>query len=74
MEEKKEQKYVKWYQAKYVYAKHMNALPSIVYLYRRLLATLMKTSFTLSWEIRPQLGKYFVKIEHLTLLCRVAGL
>ncbi len=24
MEEKKEQKYVNWYQAKYVYAKHMN--------------------------------------------------
>ncbi len=49
------------------------ALPSFVYLNRRLLATLMKTSFALSWEIRPRLGKYFVKIEYLTLLRRVTG-
>ncbi len=49
------------------------ALSSIVYLYRRLLATLMKTAFALSWEIRPRLGKYLVKIEYLTLLRRVAG-
>ncbi len=49
------------------------ALPSIVYLYRRLLATLMKTSSALSWEIRPCKIKYFVKIECLTLLRRVTG-
>ncbi len=49
------------------------ALPSNVYLYMRLLATLMKTSFALSWEIRPFQRKYFVKKECLTLLRRDTG-